>query len=101
MKLLNTLAGTMIAASLLSAPAAFAAEPVAKPMAKHDMAAMNHDAGAFMKACDMDHDGKMSRAEMHAHMDKMFDKMDTQKTGKLDGKQTEAFLKEFTKLSGS
>ena len=103
MKLLNTLAGSMIAVSLLAAPAAFAAEPVAKPgmgSMKHDMGAMNHDSAAFMKSCDMDHDGMMSRAEMHAHMDKMFDRMDTKKTGKLDSKQTEAFLKDFTKQSG-
>ncbi len=103
MKLLNTLAGPMIAISLLAAPAAFAAEPAAKPgmgSMKHDMSAMNHDSAGLMKSCDMDHDGMMSRAEMHAHMDKMFDKMDTKKTGKLDSKQTEAFLKEFTKQSG-
>ena len=37
---------------------------------------------------------------MMAHMEKMFDKMDTKKTGKLEKKQTEAFLKEFTKESG-
>jgi len=104
MKILNALAGSMIAASLMAAPAAFAADP---PM-KHDMGAMKqdqgmmkHDMNAFMKSCDMDRDGMMSRAEMHAHMDKMFDKMDTKKTGKLDTKQTDAFLKEFTKQSGA
>lgn len=97
MKLLNALAGSMFAAALVAAPAAFSAEP----MAKHDMSAMNQDKGGFMKSCDMDHDGMMSRAEMHAHMDKMFDKMDTRKSGKLDSKQTDAFLKEFTKPSGA
>ena len=96
MKLLNALAGSMFAAALVVAPAAFSAEP----MAKHDMSAMNQDKDGFMKSCDMDHDGMMSRAEMHAQMDRMFDRMDTRKTGKLDGKQTEAFLKEFTKQSG-
>ena len=97
MKLLNALAGSMFAAALVAAPAAFSAEP----MAKHDMSAMKHDMGDFMKSCDMNGDGMMSKAEMHAHMEKMFDKMDTKKTGKLDGKQTEAFLKEFTKQSGA
>jgi len=100
MKLLNALAGSMIAASLMSAPAAFAAEP----MMKHDMAAMGtmkQDTDAFMKSCDMDRDGMMSKAEMMNHMEKMFDRMDTKKTGKLDRKQTEAFLKEFTKQSGA
>jgi hypothetical protein len=103
MKLLNTLAGSMLAVSLLAAPATFAADPKPKhdmSSMKHDMGAMNHDSAAFMKSCDMDHDGMMSRAEMHAHMDKMFDRMDTKKTGKLDGKQTEAFLKDFTKQRG-
>ena len=97
MKLLNALAGSMFAAALVAAPAAFSAEPTMK----HDMSSMKQDKEGFMKSCDMDHDGMMSRAEMHAHMDKMFDKMDTKKTGKLDGKQTEAFLKEFTKQSGA
>jgi hypothetical protein len=97
MKILNALAGSMIAASLMAAPAAIAADP---PM-KHDMGAMKQDMDAFMKSCDMDHDGMMSKAEMMKHMEKMFDRMDTKKTGKLDRKQTEAFLKEFTKESGA
>ena len=103
MKLLNALAGSMIAASLMSAPAAFAADAPTK----HDMGAMTqgtgmmkHDMDAFMKSCDMDHDGMMSKAEMTKHMEKMFDRMDTKKTGKLDSKQTEAFLKDFTRQSG-
>jgi hypothetical protein len=96
MKLLNALAGSMFAAALVAAPAAFSAEP----MKKHDMSAMNQDKDAFMKSCDMDRDGMMSKAEMHAHMDRMFDKMDAKKTGKLDSKQTEAFLKEFARQSG-
>ena len=48
----------------------------------------------------MDHDGMMSKAEMVKHMEAMFDKMDTKKTGKLDKKQTDAFMKELTKQSG-
>ncbi len=104
MKILTALAGSMIAASLMAAPAAFAADPAMK----HDMGAMNqdkgmmkHDMNAFMKSCAMDHDGMMSRAEMTKHMEMMFDRMDTKKTGKLDSKQTEAFLKDFTKRSGA
>jgi hypothetical protein len=103
MKILNALAGSMIAASLMAAPVTFAADP---PM-KHDMGAMKRDTGmmkhdmdAFMKSCDMDHDGMMSRAEMTKHMETMFDRMDTMKTGKLDSKQTEAFLNDLTKQSG-
>jgi Ca2+-binding EF-hand superfamily protein len=56
---------------------------------------------AFMKSCDMDHDGMVSKAEMMKHMEMMFDKMDAKKTGKLDKKQAEAFLKAFTKESGA
>jgi Ca2+-binding EF-hand superfamily protein len=95
MKLLNVLAGSMVAVSLMAAPAVFAAEP----MKKQDMGMMKHDMDAFMKSCDMDHDGMVSKAEMMKHMEKMFDKMDTKKTGKLDKKQTEAFLKEFNRES--
>ena len=90
MKLLKMLASSMVAVSLLAAPVAFAADT---------SKAMNMD--EFMKACDMDHDGMMSKAEMMKHMEKMFDKMDTKKTGKLDKKQTEAFLKQLTAPSGS
>jgi Ca2+-binding EF-hand superfamily protein len=97
MKILNLLAGSMVAASLMVAPAAFAAEP----MKKHDMSMMKHDMDAFMKSCDMDHDGMVSKAEMMKHMEKMFDRLDTKKTGKLDSTQTEAFLKDFTKQSGA
>ncbi len=89
MKLINMLASSMVAVSLLAAPAVFAADPPHK---------MNME--KFMKECDMDHDGMMSKAEMLAHMEKMFDKMDTKKTGKLNKKQTEIFLKEFNIYSG-
>lgn len=100
MKMLNTLAKSLFAVSLLAAPAAFAAEPMKMDSTKMDsMKTMDMD--AFMTSCDMDHDGMMSKAEMRAHMDKMFDKMDTKKAGKLDKKQTEAFLKGFTKQSGA
>lgn len=88
MKLLNTLASSMVAISLMAAPAAFAQD-------KPKMANMDE----FMKSCDMDHDGMMSKAEMVKHMEKMFDQMDAKKTGKLDKKQSEAFLKQLT-LSG-
>ena len=99
MKLLNTIAGTMIAVSLVAAPAIFAADQAAAG----NMGNMDkmHNMDEVMKSCDMDHDGMMSKAEMLKHMEKMFDKMDTKKTGKLDKKQTEAFLKEFTAPSGS
>lgn len=89
MRLLNTIASSMVAVSLMVAPAVFAAETT-------KMANMDE----FMKSCDMNHDGMMSKAEMVKHMEKMFDKMDTKKTGKLDKKQTEEFLKQLTAPSG-
>jgi Ca2+-binding EF-hand superfamily protein len=89
MKLLKTLASSMVAISLMAAPAVFAAETA--PKANMD---------EFMKSCDMDKDGMMSKAEMLKHMEKMFDKMDSKKTGKLDKKQTEAFLKQLTAPGG-
>ena len=79
----------MVAVSLMAAPAVFAAESTHK---------MNMD--EFMKSCDMDKDGMMSKAEMVKHMEKMFDKIDTKKTGKLDKKQSEEFLKQFNTISG-
>ena len=89
MKILPVLASSMVAVSLLAAPATFAAD---KPKMVH--------MDEFMKSCDMDKDGMMSKSEMLAHMEKMFDKMDTKKTGKLDKKQSEAFLKQFTAPTG-
>ena len=90
MKLTNMLASSMVAVSLLVAPAVFAADATKK---------VNMD--EFMKSCDMDKDGMMSKDEMLAHMGKMFDKMDTKKAGKFDKKQTEIFMKQFTAPSGS
>ena len=94
MKLINLLANSMVAVSLMAAPAAFAEDQPGKMK----MGKVNMD--EFMKSCDMDKDGMMSKAEMLAHMEKMFDKMDTKKTGKLDKTQTELFLKQFNTISG-
>ncbi len=90
MKLLNTIATSMFAVSLMAAPAVFAQD-------KGKMVHMDE----FMKSCDMDKDGMVSKAEMMKHMEKMFDKMDTKKTGKLDKNQTANFLKQFTAPSGA
>ncbi len=90
MKLLKMLAGSLVAVSVMAAaPVVFAADT--KKMVHMD---------EFMKSCDMDKDGMMSKDEMMKHMEKMFDKIDTKKTGKLDKSQTEAFLKQFTAPSG-
>lgn len=108
MRFNNVFAVSMVAASLMVAPAAFAAEPTKMGsmdgkgnMANTGKTGKMGNMDEFMKSCDMDHDGMMSKAEMTKHMEKMFDRMDTRKTGKLDSKQTEAFLKEFTKQSGA
>ena len=104
MRFVNVFAGSMVAVSLMAAPAVFAAEHA--KMGSMDKMGKMGDMGKmvnmdeFMKSCDMNHDGMMSKAEMLAHMEKMFDKMDTKKTGKLDKKQSEAFLKQFTAPSG-
>jgi hypothetical protein len=114
MRFNNVFAVSMVAASLMVAPAAFAAEPTRMGNTagmgmdgKGHMAGRGNTAGMgkmgmdeFMKSCDMDHDGMMSKAEMLSHMEKMFDQMDAKKTGKLDKRQSEAFLKQFTAPSG-
>jgi hypothetical protein len=102
MKRLNTLAISMFALSMAVAPATFAAEPdKAAPMGKMGHMDKMGNMDEFMKSCDMDHDGMMSKAEMMKHMEKMFDKVDTKKTGKLDKDQTAEFLKQLGAPSGS
>ncbi len=58
------------------------------------------DADMFVKMCDTDKDGMVSKAEVMKMVEKMYDKHDTKKMGKLDKKQTEAFLKELMKGGG-
>ena len=89
MKLSNALAIALVSLSMVAAPMALGQDT--KKVRMDD----------FMKSCDMDKDGMMSKAEMVKHMEKMFDQMDTKKTGKLDKKQSEAFLKQFTTPSGA
>ena len=95
MRILKAIANSMVVMSLLAAPAVMAAQHGKADGKKM----MNMD--QFMKSCDMDHDGMMSKAEMLAHMEKMFDKMDKRKSGKLDKKQTEEFLRQLTAPSGA
>ena len=111
MRFNNVFAVSMVAASLMVAPVAFAVEPTGMGGmgGKGNTPGMGNMAGMgkmgnmdeFMKSCDMDHDGMMSKAEMISHMEKMFDKMDAKKTGKLDKRQTEEFMKQFTARSGA
>ena len=89
MRFAKALIGSLVALSLLAAPV-YADQKEKK---------VNMD--EFMKSCDMNHDGMVSKEEMLKHMGMMFDKMDKKKTGKLDKKQAEEFLKQFTAPSGA
>jgi hypothetical protein len=87
MKTLKTiLAAGAMAVTMMAAPAALAQE------------ALNPD--AFVKMCDGDKDGMVSKQEAMKMIEKMFDKHDTKKMGKLDRKQVEFFLKELMKSGG-
>jgi Ca2+-binding EF-hand superfamily protein len=88
MRFAKALLGSLIAVSLLAAPA------------YADNKQMKVNMEEFMKSCDMNHDGMVTKEEMLKHMEKMFDKIDKKKSGKLDKKQTEEFLKQFTAPSG-
>lgn len=76
-----------LAAALLGA--AFAM-PTAH--AREDM-----DADRFVKMCDTNGDGMVSKAEVMKQVEKMFDKHDKKKAGKLDKTQVELFLIELMK----
>jgi len=78
--------------------AAFTAAVVAMPAVQAAEEAINAD--EFVKMCDADKDGMVSKDEMMKMVEKMFDKHDTKKMGKLDKKQTKAFLKELMKGGG-
>ena len=80
------LVAATMATALMSAPLAYAQEAV--------------NAEAFVKMCDSDKDGMVSKAEAMKMIEKMWDKQDTKKMGKLDKKQVEAFLKELMKSGG-
>ena len=68
------------------------------PMAHADNDKM--DVNKFVTMSDGDKDGMVSKAEMMKMMEKMFDKHDKKKMGKLDKEQVEAFLKELMKSGG-
>jgi hypothetical protein len=52
---------------------------------------------AFVVMCDTDKDGMVSKSEAMRQIEKMFDKHDTRRAGKLDKKQVEHFLRELMK----
>ncbi len=66
----------------------------ALPAAAND--AVNYD--KFVKMCDENKDGMVSKEEFMKHVDKMWTKMaDKKMAGKMDTKQFEIFLKELMK----
>ena len=70
--------------------AALASVALAAPVAYADDSA---NASNFVKMCDSNKDGVVTKAEAMKMVEKMFDKADTKKAGKLDKKQVEIFLK--------
>ena len=85
----RSMAATAFAAALLAAPAAQAYNE------KDDLKFEE-----FVQMCDTDKDGMVSKAEAMKVIEKMFDKQDKKKMGKLDKKQVEAFLRELMKSGG-
>lgn len=83
----KALAIAAVAACALTMPAAYAGGEDLNP-------------DAFVKMCDHDKDGMVSKAEFMKMMEKMYDKHDGKKMGKLDKKQTEALLKELMRGGG-
>jgi Ca2+-binding EF-hand superfamily protein len=81
--LTKTLVAVSMATAMFAAPMAFAQETL--------------DADKFVQMCDQDKDGMVSKAEVMKMVEKMYDKHDTKKAGKLDKKQVEAFLKDLMK----
>jgi hypothetical protein len=54
----------------------------------------------FVKMCDTDKDGMVSKAEMMKMVEKVWAKADSKKMGKIDKAQVEFFLKELMKAGG-
>lgn len=78
-------AATIATLSLLSGPA---------------LADGTTDMNQFVKMCDTNKDGMVSKEEFIKHVEKMWAKMDTKKVNKMDQKQFELFLKELMKSDG-
>jgi hypothetical protein len=55
----------------------------------------------FVRMCDASADGMVSKAQVMKQVEKMFDKADTDKKGKINKRQVEFFLKELTRMSGA
>ena len=76
------------------AAAALAVATVAAPVQAGEM----DQSTIFTKMADKD--GMLSKKDAMKMVEKMFDQADTKKTGKLDKKQVEIFLKSLMESSG-
>ena len=84
--LVQALAVAALSAAALAAPTALAGDDI-----KSDH---------FVKMCDTDKDGMVSKAEMMKMVEKVWAKADARKMGKIDKAQVEFFLKELMKAGG-
>jgi Ca2+-binding EF-hand superfamily protein len=82
----QVLAAAAMATALVSMPSLAAKE--------------DENADRFVKMCDTDKDGMVSKEEVMKMVEKMFDKHDTKKMGKLDKKQADQFLKDLMRGGG-
>ncbi len=80
--------------ALIVAATAFAVLPV------HAQTGEARDFDTFVKMCDANGDGMISKKEAMAAIEKMFDRQDAKKAGMLDRKQFEIFLRELMKSGG-
>ena len=88
--LMKSLVAASMAAAVLAAPVAQAGKDAAE--------SPNYD--AFVKMCDTNKDGMVSKAEVMKMVEKMYDKHDKKKAGMLDKKQAEIFWQELMKGGG-
>ncbi len=87
MKSLKQAAAVMLSAGLMvAAGSSFASESM--------------EADKFVKMCDTNKDGVVSKEEFMKHAEKMWAKVDAGKAGKMDTRQFEIFLKELMKSGG-
>jgi Ca2+-binding EF-hand superfamily protein len=88
--LTNAISIAALAVAVMGVPAAFAQKSQGETM----------DADHFVKMCDTDKDGMVSKAEMMKMVEKAWAKADSKKAGKIDKNQAELFLKELMKSGG-
>ena len=88
--LMKSLAIAGFSVAMAAAPAAFAQQSKGETM----------DADHFVKMCDTDKDGMVSKAEMMKMVEKAWAKADSKKAGKIDKAAVDAFLKELMRGGG-